>query len=204
MRKKGLLIVLSGPSGVGKGAISKQLRERDNNLWYSISATTRKPRLGEINGIDYYFMPKDDFLEKVHNNEFIEWACFCNNYYGTPKTKVFEMLDRGVDVILEIDIQGAKKVKENFKEAIFIFILPPSRGEWRSRILRRGTETETERELRLATGEKELKEIKNYNYAIVNDLLINAVRQVEIIVEAEKLKVFRYLEDDDNEWKFND
>lgn len=204
MKKNGLLIVLSGPSGVGKGAISKQLRERDNNIWYSISATTRKPRLGEVNGVDYYFMSEEEFLKKVHNNEFIEWACFCNNYYGTPKTKVSEMLDRNVDVILEIDIQGAKKVKESFKEAIFIFILPPSRAEWRNRMLKRGTESDKERELRLETGEMELKELINYDYAIINDLLINAVRQVEIIVEVEKLKVFRYLEDDKNEWKFND
>ncbi|MCL2322029.1 MAG: guanylate kinase [Oscillospiraceae bacterium] len=204
MKKKGFLIVLSGPSGVGKGAISKQLRERDNNLWYSVSATTRKPRQGEVNGVDYYFLSEDEFLKKVHNGDFIEWACFCNNYYGTPKTKVLEMLERNVDVILEIDIQGAKKVKENFKEAIFIFILPPSREEWRHRILKRGTENDKERELRLETGEIELKELKNYDYAIINDLLINAVRQVEIIVEVEKLRVFRYLEDDENEWKFND
>lgn len=204
MKKRGLLIVLSGPSGVGKGAISEQLRERENNLWYSISATTRKPRLGEVNGVDYFFMSEEEFLEKKENEEFIEWARFCNNYYGTPKAKVFEMLDRGVDVILEIDIQGAKKVRKNFEEAVFIFILPPSREEWKKRILRRGTENEQERELRIKTGEKELKEVKNYNYAIINDLLINAVRQVEIIVEVEKLKVFRYLEDDENEWKFND
>ena len=197
-------MVLSGPSGVGKGAISKQLRERENNLWYSVSATTRKPRQGEVNGVDYYFMSEEEFLEKVHNDDFIEWACFCNNYYGTPKVKVFEMLDRNVDVILEIDIQGAKKVKENFKEAIFIFILPPSREEWRNRMLKRGTENDKERELRLEVGEKELKEVKNYDYAIINDLLINAVRQVEIIVEVEKLRVLRYLEDDENEWKFND
>jgi len=204
VKKRGLLIVLSGPSGVGKGAISKQLRERENNLWYSISATTRRPRQGEVNGEDYFFMSEEEFFEKRQNGEFIEWACFCNNYYGTPKAKVFEMLNRGVDVILEIDIQGAKKVKDSFKDAIFIFILPPSRKEWKKRIFRRGTETEIERTLRLETGEKEIKEIKNYNYAIINDLLINAVRQVEIIVEVEKLKVLKFLEDDENEWKFDD
>ncbi len=195
IRKKGLLIVVSGPSGVGKGAISKHLRERDNNLWYSISATTRKPRDGEQDGIDYYYISKEKFLNKIDKNDFLEWACFCDNYYGTPKTKVFEMLDRGVDVVLEIDIQGAKKVKKNFKEAVFIFILPPSREEWRNRMLKRGTETKEERELRMQVGERELNEINNYDYAIVNDSLINAVRHVEIIIEVEKLRVSRYLED---------
>ena len=134
MNKRGLLLVISGPSGAGKGTICKALVEKHKELYVSVSATTRQPRVGEIDGVNYHFTTKEQFIERIEQNDFLEYAEVYGNYYGTPKSKVEEMLSKGIDVILEIDIQGALKVKENFEEGVFIFILPPSMEELKQRI----------------------------------------------------------------------
>ncbi|MCG4578939.1 guanylate kinase [Clostridium cochlearium] len=188
--KKGLLIVISGPSGTGKGTVCKELL-KNNNFWFSVSATTRAPREGEVHGKNYYFMTKEQFQDKIEENDFLEYAEVYGNYYGTPKSKVVEMLDKGKDVILEIDIQGALKVKENYKEGIFIFILPPSMEELKNRIIKRGTETEESLMTRFKSAYKEINYVSKYNYAVVNDKVNDAVKKIQSIIIAEKCRVDR-------------
>ncbi|MDU1442280.1 guanylate kinase [Clostridium cochlearium] len=188
--KKGLLIVISGPSGTGKGTVCKELL-KNNNFWFSVSATTRAPREGEVHGKNYYFMTKEEFQDKIEENDFLEYAEVYGNYYGTPKSKVVEMLDKGKDVILEIDIQGALKVKENYKEGIFIFILPPSMEELKNRIIKRGTETEESLMTRFKSAYKEINYVSKYNYAVVNDKVNDAVEKIQSIIIAEKCRVDR-------------
>ncbi|MBE6064262.1 guanylate kinase [Clostridium cochlearium] len=188
--KKGLLIVISGPSGTGKGTVCKELL-KNNNFWFSVSATTRAPREGEVHGKNYYFMTKEEFQDKIEENDFLEYAEVYGNYYGTPKSKVVEMLDKGKDVILEIDIQGALKVKENYKEGIFIFILPPSMEELKNRIIKRGTETEESLMTRFKSAYKEINYVSKYNYAVVNDKVNDAVKKIQSIIIAEKCRVDR-------------
>ena len=191
---RGVLIVISGPSGAGKGTICKALLEKHKNIYLSVSATTRKPREGEVEGVNYYFLTKDDFEEKVRNNGFLEYANVHGNFYGTPKVNVEKMLEDGKDVILEIDIQGALQVKENFKEGVFIFILPPSMEELKQRIIKRGSETEESLMTRFKNAYKEINYVSKYNYAVVNDTLEVAVAKVEGIITAEKCRVDRIKE----------
>lgn len=191
---RGVLIVISGPSGAGKGTICKALLERHDNIYISVSATTRSPRKGEIEGVNYYFLTKDAFEEKVKENGFLEYANVHGNCYGTPKVNVEKMLDEGKDVILEIDIQGALQVKENFKEGVFIFILPPSMEELKHRIIKRGSETEESLMTRFKNAYKEINYVSKYNYAVVNDTLDIAVSKVESIIAAEKCRVDRIKE----------
>ena len=191
---RGVLIVISGPSGAGKGTICKALLEKQDNIYISVSATTRSPRAGEIEGVNYYFLTKDDFEEKVKENGFLEYANVHGNFYGTPKGNVEKMLDEGKDVILEIDIQGALQVKENFKEGVFIFILPPSMEELKQRIIKRGSETEESLMTRFKNAYKEINYVSKYNYAVVNDTLDIAVSKVESIIAAEKCRVDRIKE----------
>lgn len=188
---RGVLIVISGPSGAGKGTICKEILEKNNNIYLSVSATTRKPRQGEIDGVNYYFLTEEDFKNKVESNGFIEYANVHGNYYGTPKVNVEKMLDEGKDVILEIDIQGALKVKENFTEGVFIFILPPSMDELKRRIIKRGSETEESLMTRFKNAYQEINYVSKYNYAVVNDTLEIAVSKVESIIAAEKCRVDR-------------
>lgn len=187
---KGLLLVISGPSGAGKGSICKELLKR-NDCWLSVSATTRAPRSGEIDGVNYYFLEKEDFLEKVKCGDFLEYAEVYGNYYGTPKSKVLEQLDNGRDVILEIDIQGALKVKESYPDGVFIFILPPSMEELKNRIIKRGSETPESLMTRFKAAYKEINFVSKYNYAVVNDTIEEAVRKIEGIIIAEKCSVER-------------
>lgn len=191
---RGILIVISGPSGAGKGTICKALLEKHDNIYISVSATTRAPRAGEIEGVNYYFLTKEAFEEKVNNNGFLEYANVHGNFYGTPKVNVEKMLDEGKDVILEIDIQGALQVKENFKEGVFIFILPPSMEELKQRIIKRGSETEESLMTRFKNAYKEINYVSKYNYAVVNDKLEVAVSKVEAIIAAEKCRVDRIKE----------
>lgn len=191
---RGVLIVISGPSGAGKGTICKALLEKHKNIYLSVSATTRLPREGEVEGVNYYFLTKDDFEEKVRNNGFLEYANVHGNFYGTPKVNVEKMLEDGKDVILEIDIQGALQVKENFKEGVFIFILPPSMEELKQRIIKRGSETEESLMTRFKNAYKEINYVSKYNYAVVNDTLEVAVAKVEGIITAEKCRVDRIKE----------
>lgn len=190
-RGRGLLIVISGPSGAGKGTICKQLLENNNELKLSVSATTRSPRAGEIDGVNYYFITKEEFEHKIECGDFLEYAQVYDNYYGTPKSNVEEMLEQGKDVILEIDIQGALKVKENFEEGIFIFILPPSMEELKQRIIKRGSETEESLMKRFKSAYKEINFVSKYNYAVVNDEVDLAVEKLEAIICAEKCRVDR-------------
>lgn len=188
---KGLLIVISGPSGAGKGTICKRFMERNKNVALSVSATTRSPRNGEVEGVNYYFMSKEKFKEKIEDNDFLEYAEVYDNYYGTPKSNVQEMLNSGKDVILEIDIQGALKVKENSEEGVFIFILPPSMEELKQRIINRGSETQESLMKRFKSAYKEINFVSRYNYAVVNDEVEIAVEKLEAIICAEKCRVDR-------------
>ena len=190
-KNKGVLIVISGPSGAGKGTICKALLEKHKDIHLSVSATTRNPRQGEVHGINYYFLNKDEFLKKVEEDDFLEWAEVYGNCYGTPKSNVQELLDSGKDVILEIDIQGALKVKENTEEGVFIFILPPSMEELKQRIINRGSETPESLMRRFNSAYQEINYISKYNYAVVNDTVENAVNKIENILAAEKCRVDR-------------
>lgn len=210
MNKKGVLVVISGPSGAGKGTICKALLEKNKNLNISVSATTRKPREGEIDKVSYYFLTEEEFLKKADNDEFIEWAKVHGNYYGTPKANIHELLNQGKNVILEIDIQGALQVKKNFDEGVFIFIVPPSMDELKKRIIGRGSETKETLALRFKTAYKEINYISKYNYCVVNDIVEEAVSKVENIIFAEECRVDRvtntildFQEGLKNEW-FND
>lgn len=191
---KGLLIVISGPSGAGKGTICKALLEKRQDIEVSVSATTRNPRDGEIDGVNYHFLKKEDFLKKLEQGDFLEYAQVYGNFYGTPKSNVEEVLESGKNVILEIDIQGALKVKEKATEGVFIFILPPSMEELKQRIIKRGSETPESLMTRFKSAYKEINYVSKYNYAVVNDNVEDAVKKIEAILLAEKCRVDRLKE----------
>lgn len=188
---KGSLIVISGPSGSGKDSICERLKEYKDDFWLSISCTTRKPRDGEENGINYYFMNEEDFEKSIDNGEFLEYAKYNGNYYGTPRGKVNEYLNNGIDVILIIEVQGALKIKHKLPEAIFIFIMPPTMKDLVKRLKKRGTETNDKIVERFKKAYKEINEISKYNYVVVNDELDKATRKVNSIIEAQKCRVDR-------------
>ena len=188
---KGLLIVISGPSGAGKGTICKALLEKRQDIEVSVSATTRNPRDGEIDGVNYHFLKKEDFLKKLEQGDFLEYAQVYGNFYGTPKSNVEEVLESGKNVILEIDIQGALKVKEKATEGVFIFILPPSMEELKQRIIKRGSETQESLMTRFKNAYQEINYVSKYNYAVVNDEVDTAVEKIEGIIVAEKCRVDR-------------
>lgn len=190
---EGLLVVISGPSGVGKGTICKELMKKSiNNIELSVSTTTRKPRNGEVEGISYYFRGKHEFEEMIKYGQFLEYAKVYNNYYGTPKAQVLSKLKEGRDIILEIDTQGAMQVKRNFKEGVFIFIMPPSFNELKKRITSRGTESEQDIKKRLRCAFEEIKQVNNYDYVVVNDDIDKAVKKIDCIIHAEKCRLCRY------------
>lgn len=187
MRDKGLIIVISGPSGSGKGTIVQELI-KNQELTLSISATTRKPRQGEQEGIHYFFKTHEEFEKMIQNNEFLEYAHFCDNYYGTPKKFIEETIQSGKDCILEIEVQGALQIKQTYKDAIFIFIVPPSLEELRKRLIGRNTENEEVIQKRLERAKEELQLYTEYDYVVDNDTVENAVTRIISIICAEKLK----------------
>ncbi|KDR94024.1 guanylate kinase [Peptoclostridium litorale DSM 5388] len=192
MNKKGILIVICGPSGVGKGTICKKFLTKNTDIKLSISATTRSPRAGEEHGVSYYFLDAQKFEDMIEKDEFLEYARVYDNGYGTPKKAVFENLEKGEDVLLEIDIQGAMQVKEKYPDGVFIFILPPSLEELKNRIVKRGSETEESFKKRFGSAFSEISKIENFDYYLVNNDLDKAVGQLESIIMAEKNRVSRY------------
>lgn len=190
-KDKGLLIIISGPSGAGKGTVCNAYLERHQETMMSISATTRIPRFNEIEGVNYFFKNEDTFNTMIDNGDFLEYAEVYGNYYGTPKKFVQKQLLEGKDIILEIDIQGALQVKERFDEGIFVFVVPPSMEELKRRIAKRGTETAEKLYKRFQSAYDELNFINRYNYIVVNDTVNNAVQKLEAIVMAEKCRISR-------------
>ena len=185
---RGKLFVISGPSGVGKGTICKKIFERDNNIRFSVSMTTRDPREGEVEGKDYFFVTKEKFEELLAEGQLLEHNKFVDNYYGTPRGPVVEWMDEGHDVLLEIDYHGAFQVREAYPEAVLVFIAPPSVEELRARILGRGSETPEQLENRLAQAMDDLAQADEYDYLVVNDDIETAVWKVQQIMRIEKGK----------------
>lgn len=192
---KGKMFVISGPSGVGKSTIVSQVLQRKEDIFLSVSATTRAKRGGEEEGVNYYYKTEAEFLKMLEEGEFLEWAQFCNHYYGTPKTPVQKMLDEGKDVILEIEIQGAMEVKKNFPESIFIFVVPPTLDELVSRIRKRGTETEEVIALRMETAKKEIQYAKEYDYILTNHSVDDTASHILSIVAAERFRMERCIDE---------
>lgn len=191
-KKSGQLIVISAPSGAGKGTIIKELLKNDDkNRWLSVSATSRLPREGEKEGVNYYYLSTEEFEKKIEDGYFLEYTNYAGNYYGTPKEYIKEKINQGIDVILEIEIEGATNIKKLVPEAIFIFIMPPSLKELVKRLKTRGTETNEKIMKRFHVAYKEVNEVSKYNYVVVNDKLDEAVNKVESILKAEKCRVDR-------------
>lgn len=183
--RKGLLILISGPSGTGKGTVCDLLRQKHPEISYSISATTRQPRLGEQDGVNYYFYTKEKFREMIDQGQLLEWAEVYGNFYGTPKQKVLDRLEAGEDILLEIDTQGALNVMKVMPEGLFIFLLPPSLEELAARLKGRGTETEESLHRRLGAAVDEIKLATKYRYVVVNDKVEDAQETIAKIIEAE-------------------
>ncbi len=192
-KNSGILFVLSGPSGAGKGTVCKALMQRMPQMCLSISVTTRAPRAGEQHGVNYFFKTREQFEEMIANDELLEWAKVYDNYYGTPRNYVESKLAEGYDVLLEIDIQGAMQVKQKYPDGVFIFLIPPSATELEARILGRGTETEESFRLRFGAARSELQMMKEYDYVVVNDLVDAACQRIEAIIAAEHCSVPRNL-----------
>lgn len=188
---QGLLLVVSGPSGAGKGTICQILRDKLPDLGYSISVTTRQPRVGEVDGKSYFFKTVSQVKEMIAQGELLEYAEVYGNYYGTPRQYVMELLQSGHDVLLEIDIQGALQIKKRFPEGVFVFIVPPSLDELSTRIYKRGTDSEDVIKRRMASAASELTYAAEYDYIIVNDIAEKAANKVLTIMEAERYRVAR-------------
>lgn len=190
---RGLLLVLSGPSGVGKGTVCSVLRQKQDDLIYSVSATTRSPREGEIDGVNYFFRSREQFQDMIARDALLEYAEYVGNYYGTPRDFVERTLDSGKDIILEIEVQGALKVKEKFPEGVFIFLVPPSLEELKERITGRGTEAADVIDNRMSVAVEEMNLIRYYDYAVVNDEIDAACHRIQCIITAERCRKDRFL-----------
>lgn len=191
MPRDGLILVISGPSGAGKGTLYKLLEEKDPNVRFSVSATTRKPREGEIEGKNYFFTSKEKFENMIKNNELIEWDCFCENYYGTPVKLVEDTVSAGKDIVLDITVEGAINIKKRYPECVTVFILPPSFEELEKRIRGRGTESDEVIKKRLESARKEIEFIDKYDYFVINDDASKAADEIIHIISAEKSRYIR-------------
>ncbi|MBE4709977.1 guanylate kinase [Limosilactobacillus fermentum] len=196
MTKRGMLIVLSGPSGVGKGTVRKAIFDQPgNDFQYSISMTTRKPRPGEVNGKDYFFVSKEEFEQKIQAGEMLEYAKYVDNYYGTPLKWINNTLDAGKDVFLEIEVNGAMQVRSKSPNGVFIFLTPPDLMELKQRLIHRGTDSMEVINKRIKKAFGEIEMMQNYDYAVVNDEVPNAVEKVKEIIRSERLRVRRVMPD---------
>lgn len=192
LNERGLLVIISGPSGVGKGTIRKALfKIPDNNFCYSVSMTTRAPREGEIDGVDYFFVSREEFEKRIRNNGFLEYAEFVGEYYGTPLDYIENMMENGKEVIVEIEVQGALQVREKTPEAVFIFIVPPSRQALIDRLKARGTDTTETIQKRIEKADREFPLAYKYDYIVVNDEVKNAADRIYAIIRAEHAKTER-------------
>ncbi|MDD4494422.1 MAG: guanylate kinase [Eubacteriales bacterium] len=189
--REGLLIVLSGPSGTGKGTLVKEIIKSRDGIKLSVSATTRKPRKGEIDGESYFFVSTERFCGLVGKDELIEWVEYCGNLYGTPEKFVIDSIHNGIDVIFELEVEGAERILSKFPQCVMIFVVPPSFKELRKRIEKRGTEDTNAIEKRLERAREEMEYINNYEYIVVNDKVKDAVEGINSIINAEKLKINR-------------
>lgn len=194
MENKGLLLVVSGPSGAGKGTICQEFMKAHTDCALSVSATTRAPREGEVDGVNYFFLSHEEFRKKIEGGGFLEHAVFCENYYGTPKDEVLKMIDSGKNVILEIEVQGALQVRSHYPEAVLVFVVPPTLEELEIRLRGRGTEEDSIIAKRLERAKAEFDFIPEYNYVLVNDTVSNAVKRLESIITAEKCAMSRNYE----------
>ena len=202
MKRRGLLLVVSGPSGAGKGTICKELlNRRGDSITVSVSATTRSPRAGEVEGVNYFFLEKEKFVDMVAAGEFLEHAQVYDNFYGTPMKFVMDELVAGRNVLLEIDIQGAMQVREKYPEGVYIFVLPPSMKELKNRIIGRGSETAESLEKRFSSAFSEIDYIKKYDYYIINDKVEKATDTLVSIIDAESHRVVDNIEELINEFK---
>ncbi|MBE6969615.1 MAG: guanylate kinase [Ruminococcaceae bacterium] len=183
MSKRGKLLVLSGPSGCGKGTVLRALMDGREDMAFSVSATTRAPRPGEVDGREYYFVSRERFMEMVERGELLEHAEFVGNCYGTPKAPVLQQLEAGRHVLLDIEVQGAAQVKKAMPEAVLVFLAPPSLAELERRLRGRGTETEEKIQQRLKTAEYEMSLVGEYDYTVVNDVVTRAAAEVAAILE---------------------
>jgi guanylate kinase len=191
MKDKGILMVISGPSGSGKGTVVKELvKEEDFAL--SISATTRKPRIGEKDGVEYFFKSEEEFKQMINDGKLLEWANFVGHYYGTPKDYVLSKLNEGKSIVLEIEVQGAEQIKKIYPDTVLIFLVPPSRAELEKRLIGRGTEDIETIKKRIKRSVEEIKLIDKYDYVVINDEVENAVRKIKEIVDVCKIEGRRF------------
>lgn len=190
-KSRGILMVVSGPSGAGKDTVCQRLTEIHPNAWISVSCTSREPRKGEVEGKSYFFLTREEFEKKIKSGDLLEYAEYTGNYYGTPRDKVNELLDQGRDVILVIEVQGAKKVKELVPDALFVFILPPTMYELKRRLTNRGTDSKDKILKRFKTAYQEINELSKYNYVVVNDDVDIAAKKVQSILLSERCRVDR-------------
>ncbi len=189
--RRGILFIVSAPSGSGKTTLCKQITAKVPGLWHSISYTTRKPRPGEVEGQDYYFLDEDAFRQMIDRNEFVEWAQVYGNLYGTPRKMLSEKMEQGIDVLLEIDVQGARSVKKKFEDAVYIFILPPSFDTLRARLQSRAGDSPDEIQRRLQKAKEEVWSYREYYYIVRNDDLAQSLKELQSIFLAERIKTKR-------------
>jgi len=189
--RRGILFIISAPSGSGKTTLCKQITANVPGLWHSISYTTRKPRPGEVEGQDYYFLDEDAFRQMIDRNEFVEWAQVYGTLYGTPRKMLSEKMEQGIDVLLEIDVQGARSVKKKFEDAVYIFILPPSFDTLRARLQNRAGDSPDEIQRRLQKAKEEVWSYREYYYIVRNDDLAQSLKELESIFLAERIKTKR-------------